>query len=102
MTVASIVIAWVLALVVAKRCFMVIYHMDVATRQCSLARFWVFGGCYGLLMVAALGAAAHITEGQGITGDWLFLIASAGLILSDRRKRREVQSVKHSKFQILK
>lgn len=94
--------AWAMALVIAHRCFMVIYHMDVMTRQCSLARFWCFGLCYGVLMVASLGAAMHITEGTGITGDWLFLIASAGLILSDRRKRREVQRVTHSKFQILK
>ena len=102
MTWLTNVLAWMLAFVIARRCFMVIYHMDYNTRQCSRLRFWCFGLCYCVLMVAALGAAAHIHEGQGITGDWLFLIASAGLIVSDRRKRREVQHVTHSKFQILK
>jgi len=82
-------LAWAMATVIAHRCFMVIYHMDVMTRQCSLLRFWCFGLCYGVLMMASLGAAMHITEGTGITGDWLFLTASAGLILSDRRKRRD-------------
>ncbi len=105
MTWLPTVLAWVMALVISHRCFMVIYHMELRTRQCSLVQFWCFGLCYGVLMMAALGAAMHITEGIGITGDWLFLIASAGLILSDRRKRRAntfAQLARPSKFLNLK
>jgi hypothetical protein len=102
MSAIFIVVAWVLAAIVARRCFMVVYHMDVVTRQCSLLQFWAFGLSYITLFIASVGAAFHITEGQAITGDWLFLMASAGLILSDRRKRKSMQHIKHSNFQILK
>jgi hypothetical protein len=88
MTWLSIILAWALAAVVMRRCFMVIFHMDAGTRRCSLLQFWAFGLSYITLFLASLGAAIHISEGQGITGDWLFLSASAGLILFDRRPRR--------------
>jgi hypothetical protein len=88
MTALSLLFAWALAAVVARRCYMVIYHMDVMTRQCSLLHFWAFGLSYITLFIASVGGAIHITEGQATTGDWLFLLASAGLILSDRRRRK--------------
>lgn len=81
--------AWALALVIARRCFMVIYHMDFKARRCPALQFWGFGLSYIALFLAALGAAIHISEGQGITGDWLFLLASAGLIICDRRQRKQ-------------
>ena len=90
-TVLMNVAAWTLAIVVARRCFNVIYHMDVRARRCSLLQFWAFGLSYITLFLASVGAAIHIHEGQGTTGDWLFLIASAGLILFDRRRREPVK-----------
>lgn len=89
MTYLTLIPVWLMASVVAKRCFMVIYHMDFSTRHCSALFFWAFGLSYITLFIASLGAAIHITEGEGITGDWLFLISSAGLILFDRRRRKQ-------------
>lgn len=106
MTTLLNLLAWVMAAVVIRRAFMVIFHMDRTDKSVPTWKFYGFGFSYALLFMAAAGAAIHITEGEGITGDWLFLIASSGLIVCDRRKRIPDtfadKLCRHSKFQILK
>jgi hypothetical protein len=46
-----------------------------------------FGGSYALLAMASMGSMAHIIEGQGTYPDWIWLTASCGLILFDRRRQ---------------
>lgn len=46
-----------------------------------------FGLSYCVLVLAAGGSAWQIAQGRHCVGDWLWLIASAGLILFDRRRR---------------
>lgn len=88
MSALVVFLAWVLAVTIAVRCFCVLHKMDMHSRRCSYGWFLAFGLSYATLMIAALGAAIHISEGHGITGDWLFLLASAGMIVFDRRRRR--------------
>lgn len=82
------ILAISLATVIAVRCIRVCHNMKVSDRRCSYPRWAAFGLSYALLCVAALGAAAHILEGHGNPGDWLWLCSSAGLILFDRRTNR--------------
>lgn len=89
MSLLLIVLPWAMAAVIAFRCFMVLHGMRWRERRCSAVMYWLFGLSYITLMVASIGAAMHITEGEGITGDWLFLLASTGMILFDRRRRRK-------------
>lgn len=86
----SVLIPWAMAALIAWRCFMVLHGMNIAARRCSLVHFWLFGLSYATLMIASIGAAIHITRGEGITGDWLFLMASTGMILFDRRSRQKM------------
>lgn len=80
-------VGWTMAAVITVRCFMVIYSMDFSGRRCSMGMFWLFGLSYIALMMAALTAAIHIYDGESGTGEWLFLGASTGMILFDRRRR---------------
>jgi hypothetical protein len=86
-----ILLPWLMAGVIAFRCFMVLHGMNWKERRCSVLLYWLFGASYITLMIASIGAAIHITQGEGITGDWLFLMASSGMILCDRRRRRKMQ-----------
>ena len=88
------VLFWAMAAVVAFRCFRVILHMNMRQRTAHYLKWLLFGLSYGVLMVAALGAAWHISTNQGTGGDALFLIASAGLIIFDRRRRDARPGVK--------
>ena len=81
-------LALFMALIIAFRCVRVIYHMDYKRRGVPYWRWLGFGVSYAVLSIAALGSALHILQGQGMPGDWLWLIASAGLISFDRRARR--------------
>lgn len=80
-------IAFVLATIVVVRCVCVLHGMSFANRGRAYLIWLAFGLSYAVLCVAALGAAAHIAEGTGNAGDWLWLIASSGLIAFDRRSR---------------
>lgn len=82
---APIALAWTLAAVVAVRCVCVLHGMSPRTRTKHYATWLGFGLAYAVLCVAALGSAAHITEGTATAGDWLWLLASCGLIAFDRR-----------------
>lgn len=84
------VLAVALAAVIAIRCVRVIHNMNPSKRNGIGYFHWLaFGISYGVLCIAAIGAALHICNGTGIIGDWLWLGASTGLILFDRRARRD-------------
>lgn len=77
--------------VVTVRCFCVIRKMQLRGRSCSYPRFLGFGVAYAVLMTAALWAAIELLQGSGGFRDLMWLAASAGLILFDRRRRRDVK-----------
>lgn len=81
------ILAFGLAAVVVVRCVCILHDMSFANRGRAYLIWLAFGLSYAVLCVAALGAAAHIAEGTGNAGDWLWLIASSGLIAFDRRSR---------------
>lgn len=79
-------VALALAGVIVARCVSVINCMHLRGRDRPYMPWLMFGGCYSLLAMASLGSAAHIIEGYGTAGDWIWLCASCGLIVFDRRK----------------
>ena len=84
--------AWGMAAIIFWRCMNVVRGMHFSTRRCALLHFYLFGAGYIMLAVAAIGAAMHISEGAGITGEWLWLTASTFLIVADRRRRRPLKA----------
>lgn len=81
-----IVVALILAVTVVVRCVCVIADMKFKSRTRAYCPWAGFGISYALLCVAAAGSFFHIAEGAAVLGDWLWLVASAGLIAFDRRK----------------
>ena len=83
-------LALALGLVIFLRAVNVIRKMDMATRKEHYLSWFAFGASYALLAVAAAGAVASILEGPITFSNMTWLAASAGLILFDRRRRRQV------------
>jgi hypothetical protein len=81
-------IIWLCALIIATRCMCVAYHVYYSNSGRSMAAFGAFGYSYVLLALGALSGAAEFCGRaaalEGIAVPCL-LIASAGLILTDRR-----------------
>lgn len=83
-------IAWALALVIAARAMEVAYYAYFPNSGRSAVGFGVFGYSYVALAFGALTCAAELTGlAGGLTGVgiYFFMGGSAGLILSNRRKR---------------
>lgn len=74
---------------IAWRVTSVLNHLDFRNRQHAYWRWLLFGLSYSVLLVAALGSTVQILEGRALIGDWLWLLASTGLILFDRRASRK-------------
>lgn len=74
------------ALILA-RCAWVVNTLHPAARDRPYLPWLAFGVSYALLAISACGSAAQIVEGRAGAGDWLWLLASTGLIVFDRRGR---------------
>lgn len=75
---------------VAWRAANVVMHMDLRTRGGRRYGHWLgFGVGYALLAVCAVGSLAAVWESPMQIGYAMWPIASALLIVFDRRKRRE-------------
>ena len=81
------VAAIAMAALVLGRCGWVINTMDARARNRHYVPWLLFGLSYGLLAISACGSAAQVVEGHAGPGDWLWLTASVGLIVFDRRGR---------------
>lgn len=86
----AITLAGACAGLIAWRVMSVLNHLNFHSRQHTYFRWLAFGLSYSLLLIAAFGSTVQILEGRAITGDWLWLLASAGLIVFDRRARRKL------------
>lgn len=73
--------------VVLARCAWVINHMQFRNRGRPYLSWLAFGASYAVLAISACGSAAQIVDGRAWPGDWMWLAASCGLILFDRRGR---------------
>lgn len=86
-----IIIAGVLAATIMVRAICVIYHAYYKTHKRGKLHFAGFGYSYIALGAAAATALAYVVTGHFAYVQWavwLFLAASAGMILFDRRPRR--------------
>jgi len=75
--------------VVAWRAATVVMHMDLRTRGRRYGRWLGFGLGYALLAVCAVGSLVSVWNSPMQIGYAMWPIASALLIVFDRRKRRE-------------
>lgn len=88
MNAAAIAIMLAADLVVVARCFWILNRLHPAGHARSYAHFAGFGGSYVLLALGATAQGLQILAGQPPDlSDWCFCLASAGLILTDRRSR---------------
>lgn len=89
MNIAPILLMLAADLLILGRCLWILNRMHPAGHARSYAHFAGFGGSY---VVLALGAAAQglqiLNNAAPDLSDWCFCLASAGLILTDRRGRR--------------
>ena len=74
--------------VIFARAVNVIRHMDRKKWSGRYITWLAFGLSYALLAVASFGAVLAIWEGRLEAEHMVWLAASAGLILFDRRKRK--------------
>lgn len=88
----SMMLGALMAGVVLFRVISVLDHMTPGARGISYLRFLGFGLSYVFLAVACVIAEIGVIEQQADPSDWLFLGASAGLIVFDRRRRRNCES----------
>jgi multisubunit Na+/H+ antiporter MnhB subunit len=83
--------AWSAALVIAWRSVTVLRKLHVFG---SRGRAWwylmIFGICYAVLAISALGSAVAVSQADFTLSHFGFLMGSAGLIVFDRRRRDEV------------
>lgn len=86
-TTAIFLIAYGMAAIIARRCFNVLFNMDLSAWHGPYWKFFGFGLSYALLMIAAFGGALSICSGDSEAGYWFFMASSTGLILFDRRSR---------------
>lgn len=84
-------LAWVLASIIVIRCARVLRGMDMGNRKQPYWWWLGFGLSYVAVAGAALGSAAHISQGQGTLSLWAILLGSAGMILFDRRRRKKIE-----------
>lgn len=79
--------------VILVRCALVVNALRFADRGGRSWLAWeLFGLSYCVLVLAAGGAMWQIVHRCGDLGDWLWLIASAGLIAFDRRQKWKAAS----------
>lgn len=86
-----ILFAFLMAATIMVRAICVIYHAYYKTHPRSKLHFAGFGYSYVALGAAAATALAYVFTNHFVYGQWavwLFLAASAGMILFDRRPRR--------------
>lgn len=76
------------ALIIFVRAVNVLRHMDVRKRSRNYITWLAFGISYALLATAAAGALFALWGGRLDLGYLIWLAASAGLILFDRRPPR--------------
>ena len=84
------VIATACGAVIFFRAVNVIRHMDRRTWTGRYITWLAFGLSYALLAVASLGSVISFWQGRFEIEHIVWLGASAGLILFDRRKRRNL------------
>lgn len=82
------VIGTVCALIVAWRAICVVSHLNFKKRNEHYIHWLLFGLSYCLLAVCALGSMFQIWRDCLDLRDVLWCVASAGLIVWDRRKRK--------------
>ena len=82
-------LATLCGLVVFCRAVNVVRHMDVHNRSEHYLRWLAFGLSYATLAAAALGAVIAVWAQPIEFGHFAWLAASAGLIVFDRRPRRD-------------
>ena len=91
MTVAFLLLMLAADGIILGRCLWVLNRMHPAGHTRSYGHFVAFGGSYVLL---ALGAAAQglqmVAGAPPDLSDWCFCLASAGLIVFDRRARPRI------------
>lgn len=87
--IALSILATLCAGVVLARCICILDNMDHRRRDESYLRFLAFGLSYVFLAVASLSAMFLCWDGVISLSGILFLLSSAGLILFDRRKKRD-------------
>lgn len=85
----AITIAGACAVLIAWRVMSVLNHLNFRNRQHTYWRWLMFGLSYSLLLIAVCGSTVQILEGRSVAGDWIWLLASAGLIAFDRRAGRK-------------
>lgn len=86
----AIVLSSFCAAVILMRCVCILNNMDHRQRGTNFAHFAAFGLSYCLLAAGAMSAMFQIWEGRADWGGWAFLLASAGLIVFDRRRGRRI------------
>lgn len=82
-------IAYGMAWIIARRCFNVLFNMNLDDWKGPYWKFFGFGLSYALLMIAAFGGALSICSVDSEAGYWFFMASSTGLILFDRRRRQK-------------
>lgn len=75
------------ACIVLSRCIGVVNNMHIRTRDAPYWKFVFFGFSYALLAVAALSAMFQAWDGRADMAHWLFIVSSAGMIITDRRRK---------------
>lgn len=84
-------IACLMAAIIMVRAVCVLYHAYYKTHSRGKLHFAAFGYSYVAFGAAAATALVYLLtnhSGYGQAAIWLFLAASAGMILFDRRHRR--------------
>ena len=84
-------LAGFMAVVIMVRAICVLYHAYYKTHARGKLHFAAFGYSYVAFGAAAATALVYLLtnhSGYGQAAIWLFLAASAGMILFDRRPRR--------------
>lgn len=83
---AQSALAITMAFTIVGRCVMVINSMHPESRDRRYCVWLAFGISYAMLALGGLGSMVQIIEGRGCAGDWIWLLASTGLIVFDRRR----------------
>jgi hypothetical protein len=82
------VVAVLLFLLILVRCALVVNAMTFKGRGRSWLAWEAYTGAYCLLVFSAGLSMVHVCVEKATCGDWSWLLASAGLIVFDRRVRR--------------
>jgi hypothetical protein len=83
-----IILAISMFALILVRCAVVVNEMSFKGRNRSWVTWELFSGAYCLLVFSAGCSAYLLVTGYGTYRDWAWLMASTGLIVFDRRRRR--------------